>query len=785
MARSKKSSPTRAPTRKRVTEPPPEISAPAEELLPGEAEAIAEGAGLEVPIRVPRYPIPILLQASALYEWSSGIVLQPQYPLPQPRPLPIQPVPARSQEAEDLEEMVDVAELGEADMAGVVPFWFQREELRLDVDGMYPQMVVSGTIYSGVTMRVHWIANLRRTGTNVYAGPIWYKDGNTSWLPYTAVTVTAVRSWYANQRRVTVQFTGGGSPTRTRTYAWKSWTYRNVEFEYDCVVGTSAVTQINLGAHPNRPASLPAGPLSLETVYRRAGFQVSVNPAGSVPLSGAGANARWSDAEMHDAMQIYWSRFANKPQWSLWVLFASLHEQGTSLGGIMFDDIGPQHRQGTAIFNDAFISVPPSGDPAPAAWVQRMRFWTAAHEMGHAFNLAHSWQKALVYQGKGPWIPLANEPEARSFMNYPYNVSGGQAAFFANFEFRFTNSELLFMRHAPERFVEMGNAEWFDHHGFEQADAAGASPYRLELRFHREEQPYFDFLEPVVLELKLGNASADPVVVNGNVLESSGLTVITKKRGEPARAWHPFAEYCQNGERTVLMPASEPGTMGEALYGPLRLTGGVGGWPISEPGHYTVQVALRIRDQDVVSNPLDVRIAPPRSYDEELLAQDYFSEDVGRVLTFSGSRHLSRANDTLEEVVDRLGDRKVARHALVALATPRITEYKLLEISEAEAGEAEAGRPEISFTASKVKPELAEAQLKEALLADASEAAETFGHIAYGRYVQKFSDFLAEHVEPSQAAVALEAAEKTLAKRGVIKSVLQRMTERAKEYGGE
>ena len=79
---------------------------------------------------------------------------------------------------------------------------------------------------------------------------------------------------------------------------------------------------------------------------------------------------------MHDAMQVFWSHFSATAQWAMWVFFASLHEQGTSLGGIMFDDVGPNHRQGTAIFNDAFISVPPAGDPNPVAWVQRMIFWT-------------------------------------------------------------------------------------------------------------------------------------------------------------------------------------------------------------------------------------------------------------------------------------------------------------------------------------------------------------------------------------------------------------------------
>jgi hypothetical protein len=141
----------------------------------------------------------------------------------------------------------------------------------------------------------------------------------------------------------------------------------------------------------------------------------------------------------------------------------------------------PNHRKGTAVFYNTFISQAPSGDPAPDAWVNRMRFWTTVHEMGHAFNLAHSWQKQHPPQWGTPWIPLANEPEARSFMNYPFNVSGGQKEFFRDFELRFSDQELLFMRHAPARFVQQGNADWFDNHGFEQAKLSLEPSLKLEL----------------------------------------------------------------------------------------------------------------------------------------------------------------------------------------------------------------------------------------------------------------------------------------------------------------
>jgi hypothetical protein len=60
------------------------------------------------------------------------------------------------------------------------------EELRLDVDGRYPQMVASGVIHGGIFSRVHWIANLVPKGTNFWAGDVFYKEGNLSSFPYRA-----------------------------------------------------------------------------------------------------------------------------------------------------------------------------------------------------------------------------------------------------------------------------------------------------------------------------------------------------------------------------------------------------------------------------------------------------------------------------------------------------------------------------------------------------------------------------------------------------------------------
>lgn len=649
------------------------------------------------------------------------------------------------------------------------PFLFPTERLRLDVDGPYPQMVASGSVRTGIASRVNWIAHLTATGPNSWTGPISYKDGPVASFPYTNVAIHATRNILPPLRSVTATFSGG-VPNRVHTYRFSSRSFHDVNFEFDFQEGVTPLTNINTGDHPNRPASLPIENLTIQKVFNRAGFEVETSSGGSVPLSGAGVGAQWNNNEMHDAMQIYWSHFAARAQWAFWTFFAAQHEFGTSLGGIMFDDIGPQQRQGTSLFLNSFIAVPPAGDLNPAAWVRRMIFWTACHEMGHTFNLAHSWQKSLVFGGHGPWIPLANEPEARSFMNYPYNVIGGQTAFFSNFAFRFSDGELLFMRHAPERFVEQGNALWFDHHGFEGANTSPEPALKLELRANRE-KPDFEFMEPAMLELKLTNISSEPQIIPENILSMQDcMTVIVKRKGQPARQFLPYARYCFQRKNKVLAP-------GEKSYESLFAAAGREGWSIAEPGYYQVQVALHLGNEDVVSNPMTLRVAPPRGYDEELLAQDFFSDDVGRILTFDGSRHLNKGNDVLREVTERFSDRRVAIHARVPLGKAMAQEYKLLDVERSETpnSAAQAGG---AIKMAQANKQEAHKDLTAALVADKNLAAETLGHIDYKYYVDQLSDWLGEQGQHKEAAAVEQGLYETLSARNVLDSVLQSIKSR-------
>ena len=655
-----------------------------------------------------------------------------------------------------------------------------REDLRVDIDGLYPQMQISGTIYGGLTQQVHWIAKVVKTpGIAEWTGNIWYKDGTGSLMPYTSIVarISAGASAISPSR---ITFNATGQPSITQTYDFVSPYFHPLEIEFDSATGVTPVTQINTCDHPNRPGSIACETLTIQKVYERAGFDVKTSSGTSVvPLTGAstGVDSNWSDNEMHDAMQTFWSRFANTAQWSMWVFFAGLHEvtpdipDARRLGGIMFDSIGANHRQGTAIFNNSFISQAPPGDPNPAAWVRRMKFWTACHEMGHSFNLAHSWQK----RNSDSWIPLTNEPEGRTFMNYPFNVNGGDTSFFSDFTYRFSDSELLFMRHAPERFVEMGNALWFDNHGFQQANVSAEPTFRLEVRANRE-KPIFEFLEPVMLETKLTNISDEPQIIEETLLNvADRMTVIIKKQGQDARQWFPYAQYCFKPNKIVL-------NANESIYDSLFVAVGKNGWDVAEPGNYTIQVALNLENEDIVSQPFNIRVAPPRGYDEEFLAQDFFSEDVGRILTFDGSRTLESGNNTLREVNERFPDKAVAVHAKIALGEPLTRDYKLLSLPDGVRDMTSAAEDNGKIKVIKAEAAKADKQLSAALFENTSESAETLGHIDYQYYVDQFSEFAADEGNKKKAAEAQNKMQEMFSKRGVLPRVIKEIDERKNSY---
>jgi hypothetical protein len=649
--------------------------------------------------------------------------------------------------------------------------------VRVDVDRFMPQNRISIEVTRLFpNMRSHAIAEVTSDvclgfNNRTITADIVYRDGNAAMIPGTTVTFSARRTtgfWYG---AYTLTLSGGGIAPRSYDLSFQSRYFDPVEFEVDQVSNAGAiVTAYDTASHPNRPAGLPNETLSLATVYQRAGFDVTMSPNSStLPTSGTGANGTWSDAEMHNAMITYWSRFANRPQWALWVLYAARHDRGRSLGGIMFDDIGPNHRQGTAIFTDSFIQDAPPGDPNAGAWRNRMQFWTAVHEMGHAFNLAHSWQKAAgVAQGApgDPWIPLANENEARSFMNYPFRVSGGESSFFSDFRFTFSDNELIFMRHAPRRFVQMGNSNWFVNHAFEAPDEMRQTGnWALAIRPNRDINSY-RFLEPVTMELKLTNTSGEAMSVDDDMLtDGRHVTVFLQREGGETRQWRPLITRCHETHDNSLGPD-------ESIYGAHMISTSTEGWLIDEPGFYKVQAAIDMGAEIVVSNVMRIYVGPPASNEESAVAPDYFTEDVGRVMAFAGAPGLSSACEVLERVTRSCADNPAARMAELALTSPLLRNFKTLN--------ADDGREAMAIKAAAAKVGAAAKAQLSALLKDPAAAADTMGNIPYFGQLRTVAEAMEDDGDEKGAVDVMTRTIEVMKQRDILASVISNVERRLK-----
>jgi hypothetical protein len=305
------------------------------------------------------------------------------------------------------------------------------------------------------------------------------------------------------------------------------------------------------------------------------------------------------------------------------------------------------------------------------------------------------------------------------------------------------------------RFVQMGNADWFDHHGFEEANVSVEPALELTLRVNRETAA-FEFMEPVAVEAKLKNISGKPVLVDPGMLAADALTIVIKKDGQPARLFAPFAHMCREPRTAVLEP-------GSSLYNSVIVSVGLNGWDAAEPGRYTIQGAVRIDEEDVVSQPLGLRIAPPASREEESLAQDLFTEDPGRIIAIGGSRVLDRGNAVLQEVAERLPGRRVAVHARLALGAPLALDYK--ELVPDDGG--------IAVETRAAQPEEARQLVDEAVTDSPDTAAETLGHVRFRRTLERIGRRLGAAGDSEGAVETLQLLRDTLADRKVLSTVIE------------
>lgn len=381
------------------------------------------------------------------------------------------------------------------------------------------------------------------------------------------------------------------------------------------VAGRNDALHVTLGLD-QRLNGLPPGPGLAATVARTGGLprelglevetETGVRPPAPVPFQGAALDKRealravgfalrdvgertaiprredgWDYSDiftvLHDLMTAKAQELPADPAWELRLLMLSRTNR-PGLMGIMFDLTEPLPRQGAAVFVDE-IRDHATEDQADTKVVM-----TTLHEVGHAFNLVHRFERRV------------GRADSTSYMNYPELFAGGRDEFWRRFEFQFDPDELEFLRHGYRTAVVPGGSPfgsvtyWADGGG-------GYAPYLPEVSVPGfrltleppQNGPVFEFGQPVFLQVSLENQTDAPVRLPRPVLDpKAGLLEVLVRRdsgapGELAEAerFVPIVHACRLEEPRLdeLLP-------GGVWRDNLNLTFGSGGFPFAEPGTY-------------------------------------------------------------------------------------------------------------------------------------------------------------------------------------------------------
>jgi hypothetical protein len=389
--------------------------------------------------------------------------------------------------------------------------------------------------------------------------------------------------------------------------------------------------------------------VSIQSCLTDAGFEVKeAGEKSPIPAHPRG----WGLSELHTLMQDFAAAELGERLWELHLLMLARSDM-EGLLGVMFDETEVLPRQGVAVFAEEIRARAPEPD--------RKLIQTTVHELGHALNLAHRFERVV------------GRADSTSFMNYDWRYGGGNKRdeFWSRFAFTFDPDELAFLRHAPRSAVIPGGAAFHSIRYWNEG-TGGYSPYvpeapltgfRLTLR-PPQGGALLTFAQPVFLEIELTNQTGEELELPPVLLDpKSGFLeiLIRKSQGVSTRSlagteiFVPIVQRCfdLDPERFDTVPD------GGSIRNNVNLTYGSSGFAFAEPGTYEVTALLAVPDRrrgrDLIlrSETLPLRVATPKAIEEEEDAMDLFRDDVGVYLALGGNRSLRSAAEALEQIRER------------------------------------------------------------------------------------------------------------------------------------
>jgi len=404
------------------------------------------------------------------------------------------------------------------------------------------------------------------------------------------------------------------------------------------------------GVDPPAAVEFDGRQVTLESCLERAGFEVkAVGAPSTIPPPGGG----WEISALHTLMADFAGASLAKRAWELHLLLLARSDR-RGLLGVMFDSTEVLPRQGAAVFAQEIRDI-------PGIEHERKLIQTSVHELGHALNLAHRFERVV------------GRADSLSFMNYDWRYKGGGSAdeFWAGFSFSFDPDELAFLRHGPRTAVIPGGAPFHSARYWNEG-TGGYSPYVAEaplegFRLALHPPPagrLFAFAQPVFLGVELINLTGEPIELPPVLLDLKGgflELLVRRTQGTSTRSLADVEPFVPILQRCFDIDPRNFETVanGDSIANNVNLTYGTSGFPFAEPGAYEVTALLAVfdsaneRELIVRSEPLPIRVASPLGVEEERDAMDLFRDDVGVFLALGGNRSLTGAREALNGVVER------------------------------------------------------------------------------------------------------------------------------------
>jgi hypothetical protein len=331
-------------------------------------------------------------------------------------------------------------------------------ELRVDVDGARPLQRLSGDIYfrfrfwgfdftfylESFVVEAPVVGGTSSEMTITGAVSIYGQPSRTG----ESIEVHIPRVWlFADPAPACVNWKVDGTTTAIYACPKISPYFRTATIEVDRFQGTVFPPELDPDITPS-PSGLPSS-VSVREVFQRSGLDLTVvhDDVLNDPDS-ADAGENWSEVELHDLMEARFDSFADTLQWRMYgVIVPRFGDPNYSSGyyGTMFDWGGWQAgdtflRQGCAIAEEAMRGREVGTLYDTSLKKDRLILQTFIHEVGHTWNLPHSWSRFT-----------SPSTASTSFMNYPWGFtggSGGETAFWTSFAWAFDDVEVRWMRHA-------------------------------------------------------------------------------------------------------------------------------------------------------------------------------------------------------------------------------------------------------------------------------------------------------------------------------------------------